>query len=131
MEQPRASEFSQSIGWTLISRSLNTGPAFARQAAAAVEGVNPNAGHAVRNGHARQAIALGESASPDAGHVVRNGHARQVAALVEGLVPNAGNGFTFDNRWYHHLHCIPIVWANDDYGITLDTVIDTVDLVLR
>ena len=76
----------------IAGRNHNT-----RQAAAARECVNPDAGDAVGNGDARQAAAVIECVNPDAGDAVGNSDARQAAAVIECGTPDdtgeaVGNG---------------------------------------
>jgi len=64
------------------------------------ESVFPDARGIPQEYDIRQAAAPIEGSEPNACHAVRDGHARQAAAGSEGGATNTRHGFAFDRPWY-------------------------------
>ena len=67
-----------------------------RQAAAAKEGLCPDAFNAIGNRDTRQAGAFPEGTFPDASDAIRDRDTRQAPEASEGQIPDAGDRFSFN-----------------------------------
>ena len=88
------------------------------QMGAAIEGLMPDAGDAVRNGNALQTGTFPEGHLPDAGDAIRYRDFFQSTAFCEGPTPDTGNAIRYHDA---RQACAAIEGARPDAG---DTIMD-------